>query len=160
MAPSTRLDVSTKRNATLARCGRWKALENIACMSQLYANFNILRWFPPLSVSWSRWSFSNKPVIDHVPLLWVAQTSKRVTQANHQIRKGQLKRNMIHLPLSHVLLYLCHPLFPSLRLLLCPLFMNSPCLARRPTEKFLVCSLSQGQSLVRKPIELWSNSSP
>lgn len=114
---------------------------------------------------------TNKPVIDHVPLLWVAQTSKRATQANSQIRKGQLKWNMIHLPLltvshplslslSHVLLYLSHPPFPSRHLLLCPLFMNSPCLARRPTEKFLVCSLSQGQSLVRKPIELWSNSSP
>lgn len=108
----------------------------MAYISQLCANFNILRWFPPLSVSWSRLSFSfhisedafrvsphfifikhtrrrdsnpgprssdkltNKPVIDHVPLLWFAQTSKRATQANSQIRKGQLKRNMIHLLLS------------------------------------------------------------
>ena len=97
---------------------------------------------------------------------------------NSQIREGQLKQNMIHLPsslslslslsflclrtsLSSALLYLPHPLShpPSLPPSLCPLFMNSPCLARRPMEKFLVCSLSQGQSLVRKPIELWSNSS-
>lgn len=180
------------------------ALENIACISQLYTNFNILWWFPPLSVSWSPLStyqrmrsgfpltlylskhtrrrdsnpglrssdkLTNKPVIDHVPLLWVTQTSKRATQAKSD-KKRTIKAKhdsssspycpppSLSLSLSHALLYLSHPPFPSLRLLLCPLFMNSPCLARRPTEKFLVCSLSQGQSLVRKPIELWSNSSP
>ncbi len=85
---------------------------------------------------------------------------------------------MIHLPpppplslffclppsISKNLSLICPPLRPptlpsSLPPSLCPLFMNSPCLAQRPMEKFLVCSLSQGQSLVRKPIELWSNSS-
>lgn len=36
--------------------------------------------------------------------------------------------------------------------------MNSPCSVPWPMDKFLVCSNPQGQSLVRKPIELWSNS--
>lgn len=61
--------------------------------------------------------------------------------------------------LSNALLYLSLASFlPSLPPSLRPLLMNSPCSAPWPMDKFLVCSPPQGQSLVRKPIELWSNS--
>lgn len=109
---------------------------------------------------------TNKQFIDHVSLLSVRQTvcpkqsdKRRTTLVEHDsFPPLALSLSLFLLiptaSLSNTLLYLPH-FFPSS---LCPLFMNSPCLARQPMEKFLVCSLSQGQSLVRKPIELWSNS--
>lgn len=106
----------------------------------------------------------NKQVIDH---LSDGQSDPNRTDNRRTIKAEHDSSSFLsaispRTSLSNALLYLSlvslpSSLPPSLPPALRPLLMNSPCSAPWPMDKFLVCSPPQGQSLVRKPIELWSN---